>query len=133
MDNSALNQQAPVDQIPPSIKTFLEGILDDANMSNVDPQMREEMIKELFLRLDNFMLTTIVESLPPEKLDEFTKMSDNGGSRDQLENYLKENVPNATEVFARAMIAFRDTYLGNVNASRNTPPEDQSTDGGQKG
>lgn len=109
-------------QIPTEIRTFLEGLLQDAGMTTLDSQMREEMIKELFARLDNFMLTTIVEGLPADKLEEFTKMSEQGKSREELESYLKTHIPDAQEVFARAMLEFRDLYLGNVTAARNAPP-----------
>lgn len=112
------NQQ---NQIPAEVKTFLESILQDAGMTNIDPKMHEEMIKELFTRLDSFMLTTIIEALPADKIGEFTRMSESGKSKEELESYLRETVPNSQEVFARAMLQFRDLYLGNVAVARNTP------------
>jgi Protein of unknown function (DUF5663) len=108
-------------EIPQEIRTFLESLLKDAGMTSLDKEMHESMLKELFLRLDNFMLTTIVEGLPAEKLEEFTKMSEGNTDRVALEAYLKEHIPNATEVFARAMLEFRDLYLGGVETSRNAP------------
>lgn len=107
-----------LDLIPKEIREFIESILQDAQMSNLDKQMYKEMVKELYIRLDNFMLTTIVEALPPEKLEEFAKMAEAGKERDELEDYLKANIENADEVFAKAMLEFRDLYLGNVNAER---------------
>lgn len=118
MDSQNSNQIA---QIPSEIKTFLESILQDANMTSLDEQTHEEMIKQLFIRLDNFMLTTIVEALPAEKISEFTKLSEEGKTREELENYLRKNIPNHSDVFAKAMLQFRDLYLGNVAVARNTP------------
>lgn len=110
-------------QIPQDIRAFLESLLQDAQMTTLDDQAKEEMIKQLFIRLDNFMLTTIVEALPAQNLEEFTKMSETGKTREELEAYLKANIPNAEEVFARAMLAFRDLYLGNVTLGRTAPNE----------
>ena len=110
-------------QIPQDIRAFLESLLQDANMTTLDDQAREEMIKQLFVRLDNFMLTTIMEALPGEKLEEFTKMSEEGKDRTELEAYLKANIPNAEEVFARAMLTFRDMYLGNVAVGKEAPQQ----------
>lgn len=107
--------------IPQEIRVFLESLLNDAGMTNLDKDMHEDMLKELFVRLDSFMLTTIVEGLPAEKLEEFTKMAESGKDRAMLEQYLKANIPNATEVFGRAMLEFRDIYLGNVESARNAP------------
>lgn len=109
-------------EIPAEIRNFLDGLLTDAGMMDLDEAMHEEMIKELYERLDKFMLTTIVESLPGEKLTEFTKMAEGGKGREELEIYLKANIPEADKVFARAMLAFRDLYLGNVAVSRNAKP-----------
>lgn len=110
-------------QIPQDIRAFLESLLQDANILNLDDAAKEEMIKQLFVRLDNFMLTTIVESLPSDKLDEFTKMSESGKSKEELEAYLKANIPNAEEVFSRAMLSFRDLYLGNVALGKGAPTD----------
>lgn len=119
------NQQT---QIPQNIRNFLESMLEDAKMTTINPEAKEEMIKELFARLDNFMLTTIIEALPSDKLEEFTKMSDEGKNREELENYLKANIPNAEEAFARAMLEFRDIYLGTVEAGRNIPSKEPSAE-----
>lgn len=105
-------------EIPAEIRAFLESLLQDAQITTLDGQMHEDMIRELFIRLDNFMMTTIVESLAPEKMVEFTRMSEEGKTRDELEAYLRANIPNATEVFARAMLEFRDLYLGNINTAK---------------
>lgn len=127
MDNqTAQPVQKPL-EIPAEVRTFLESILEDAGMTNLNDQTHEDMVKELFVRLDNFMLTTIVEALPTNKIAEFTKMSETGKSKEELENYLKNNIPNSDEVFSRAMLQFRDLYLGNAAIARNIPTTDQST------
>lgn len=104
--------------IPPEIRSFLEGLLQDAGMTTLDDVMREEMIKELFVRLDSFITSTIIDSLPTDRLDEFTQMSESGKSQEELQSYLSANIPNAGEVFQNAFTQFRTMYLGNVNTAR---------------
>ncbi len=101
--------------IPADVRAFLESILQDANIATVDDSMRESIIQELFQRLDKFMLTTVVEALPPEKMEDFTKLVQAGKDRSELEGYLKAHIANAQEVFVRAMLAFRDLYLGGID------------------
>jgi len=110
-------------QIPEDVRAFLEGILQDAGMVALDEGMRDEMIKELFLRLDDFMLTTIVDNLPSDKLEAFTKMSEEGKTREELEKYLQDNIPDIQTKFGDAMLEFRNLYLGNVAVARNAPPQ----------
>lgn len=107
-------------QIPAEIRAYLEGLLADANMT-IDDSVREEMIKELYARLDNFITTAIVDNLPPEHLDNFIKMSEDKKPQAEIEAFLKEKMPNYQEVFTRAFAQFRDLYLGNVAVSRNAP------------
>lgn len=108
-------------QIPAEVRAYLEGLLDDARMTALDDSMREEMIKELYARLDNFITTAIVDNLPPEHMEDFIKLNETKKSQAEIEAFLKDKMPNAQEVFSNAFIQFRDLYLGNVAATRNAP------------
>lgn len=111
-----MDQQA---QIPQEIRSFLEGLLIDANMTLTD-SMREEMIKELYVRLDNFITGIIIDTLPSPHLDTFLKMNEEKKPQPEIEAFLKEKMPNYQEVFRNAFTQFRDLYLGNIAASRAT-------------
>lgn len=109
--------------IPPEIRGFLEGILADANMTSLDEQMHEEMIEQLFVRLDNFIISRIVEALPADKLDEFIGMQEKGAQKPEVEAYIKQHIPDAQQVFTDAFTEFRQIYLRNVSVARNAPGE----------
>ena len=114
-------------QIPAEVREFLEGILKDASMTYADETMHEELINELFVRLDSYMTSVLVDALPAEKLDEFMKMNEENKSREDIENYIRENVPNAQDLLTKAFMNFRDLYLQGVTVARNAPgPEDGS-------
>lgn len=113
-----LDQQT---QIPPEVKNFLEGLLKDSGMQFTDEGMKEEMIKELYARLDNYLTSVIVDNMPPEHLDEFIKLNEAKKSREEIEGFLKEKMPNSADTFAKAFADFRELYLGNVTAARNAP------------
>lgn len=107
-------------QIPAEIRSYLEGLLIDAKMV-LDDSTREEMIKELYARLDNFITTTVIDNLPPEHLETFIKMNEEKKSQPEIEVFLKEKMPNYQEVFTKAFAEFRDLYLGNIEVARNAP------------
>ena len=109
-------------QVPAEIRTYLEGLIADANMT-LDDSMREEMIKELYARLDKFITTAVVDNLPPEHLDVFIKLNEDKKPQPEIEAFLKEKMPNYQEVFAKAFAEFRDLYLGNIEVARNAPTE----------
>ena len=125
MDNTQ-NQNNTKLEIPPEVRSFLEGLLNDANMTTLDENMREEMINELFARLDSYMTSVIVDKMPPENIEEFIKMNEEKKSRAEIEAFLKEKMPNAQEVLTRAFMDFREMYLSNVSVARNAPPVEES-------
>lgn len=112
--------------MPPEIRSFLEGMLQDANITTADEETKEEIIKELFARFDNYMTSSIVENLKEEDLDEFIKMGDEKKPKEEIEKFITDKIPNASEVFSQAMMTFRESYLGGVveerNASQPTTP-----------
>lgn len=121
MDNQTAQQQAQAIEIPAEIRSFLEGLLQDSGMTSLDEQMREDMIQELYVRLDNFLTAQIVDNLPPEQLEPFIEMNEQQKSRQEIEDFLKTHLPNAQDVFAKAFVEFRNLYLGNAAVAQNAP------------
>ena len=111
--------------IPPEIREFLEALLKDADILNLDETQKEGMIQELFVQLDNFIAATVVKSLPPEKMEEFIRMSEEKSSQKELQTFLQANVPDAQKVFTDAFTQFRNLYL--KNTGDNVPSVENST------
>ncbi len=110
-------------QIPEEIKAYIEGILKDANMTTLTPEMHEEMVNELFARLDSYMTSVIVDNMPEENLEEFIKMNEEKKPREEIEKFLQEKVPNVQDKLTNAFADFREMYLRNVTVARNAPAE----------
>jgi hypothetical protein len=106
--------------IPPEIRSYLEALLTDAQMTTIDDDTKEEMIKELYIRLDDYLTNTIVEHLPEEHMDAFLKMNEEGRPMSEMQQFLMEKMPDASQVFASAFDEFRSLYLSSVAVSRNT-------------
>lgn len=122
-----MDQNDDINQIPQDLRDFLTSVITEAGI-NVDEQAHNQIIKELYVQLDNYILSTIIEELPSDKLEEFTKMAEVGKSREELETYLMNNIPNSQEVFAQTLVDFKNLYLGNVAVARNAPTEESTTD-----
>jgi len=110
-------------QIQPDIRAFLESILDDAGMKTLEQDMREEMVRELFARLDQYITAVITQSLPPQYLDDFIKISDEKKSMAEIQQFLKDKLTNPEEVFTKAFADFRSMYLSNVTLARMAPDD----------
>ena len=138
--NNAAPQAAQVQlEIPPEIRTFLEGILQDANIASVDEVMHQELINELYARFDSFLAAKIIDNLPPENVEEFIQMNEENRPQDEVQKFMMDHIPNVEDVFAQIFIEFRERYLGDVMIARddqalaagNYPPD--TPDNGIKG
>ncbi len=105
-------------EMPKEIKEFLETLLADAGLpTETDEATKEGMVKELYQRLDSFIASSIIDSLAPEKLDEFMKLTEEGKSKEEIEQFLQNNVPNSQEVMQKAFMDFREMYLREETAA----------------
>ena len=114
MDN---NNQA----IPQEVQPYLEGLLADAGITPVDEKMQEGMMKDLYVRLDNFLATAILDNMPPEKVEAFIKLNEGKATKEEIDKFLQTNLPDAKGVFAKAFVEFRDLYLGNTALVNHAP------------
>jgi hypothetical protein len=116
------NTTAPAAQgqleIPSEIRTFLEGILQDANIASVDEVMHQELINELYARFDSFLAAKIIDNLPPESVEKFIVMNEENRAQEEIQKFMMENIPNAEDAFAQIFIEFRERYLGDVLIAR---------------
>lgn len=105
-------QQLP---IPAEIRSYLEGLIQEANVPSFDGRAKEELIQYLFERLDKYLSAKIVENMPAEDTEILIKMNEEGKSQEEISEFMKEHMENPQEVFTRAFIDFRDFYLTGQN------------------
>src|SRR5258708_1252300 len=126
----SLNAQAtqPVDQqsMPPEIHTFLDNILTDANITNLDEETREERLKELYGRRNKLTASKFGANLRPKTTEAFIKMNEEKKSQAEVQQFLTEKIPDAQQVMTQAFMDFREMYLGNVSVARNAPAENNN-------
>jgi hypothetical protein len=117
MNPTTVNNQR-TDDIPAEIRSFIERLLVDAGVSAADAAGHERLVRGLFDKLDGYIIDTVVDNLPPEKLDDFTSFIQKNPSREALNEYLGRTLPNAQDVFVAAFTGFREAYLSAVAATR---------------
>lgn len=124
-------------QIPVEIRAYLEDLIIEAQVPVMDDKAKEELIQYLFERLDRFLAAKIVENMTPEDTETFIKMNEEKRPREEIDQFIKDHMQDAQEVFTRAFVDFRDFYLtAQANAPQGgtqpaTPvdmPKDESSD-----
>lgn len=104
-------------QIPDEASKFLNALLDETGLSLTD-DVREDMVKELYIKLDGLLTARIIDTLPDDKVDAFLDMQEKNSSPDEIQQFVQTNLPNASDLFTAVLTEFRDMYLTNVDIAR---------------
>lgn len=107
-----VTQPAPVAQRPPDLRTYLEGILADAGMTDLTADLREGMIQELARSLNVFMISEILEHMPARYHEAFARLHEENRPQTEINRFIEEHMPNARQVFAEIFEKFRRQYGG---------------------
>lgn len=115
------NQQ---NQIPVDIRAYLENLLEDANI-NITPELKENMLYDLYLRLERKLIADAIENMEPADVEEFTKLIQSQNNREIIDQFIKSKLPNAQEIFIQSLVDFKTDFIvgstqGNT-ATENSP------------
>ena len=94
-----------------SLSGFVEKLLEEKGMTNLDPEVFEQVKKDLVDRVEDRINALVLRELPPEKLEDFEKVLD-GGNDTEIEKFIEGNIEDREQKIAAELLAFRQTYLG---------------------
>lgn len=93
-----------------SIDDFVNRLVNEKGFDEVEDEVRDQIKTDLRDRVEDRINATILQNLPPEKLEEMDKLLENGGPQ-EIQSFCRENIENLDEVIAQALVDFRNTYL----------------------
>lgn len=108
-------------QLTPEVTQFLQNLLREAGIVDVDDDTKQEMVNQLAVRLDTFISQKIIENLPEDKYAAFIKMNEEQKPQAEIEEFLKTSIPDVQQLLAASFAEFRDMYIGNVAVNNNSP------------
>lgn len=97
--------------IPEDIKLFLMDMIQESGMLLLDDLVKESMMQELYVRLDSFLVSKLVENLPQEKLEEFAILEEKNAEPQVIQDFLQTNLANPQEIFLEGFSEFKNMYL----------------------
>jgi hypothetical protein len=121
LPDNQTNPQTEPPQIPTDIYNFLTNLIKEAGLIEFDETTHNEMLKELYARLDHHIASTIIENLPEDAIEEFIVMNEQQKPQQEIEQYLQSKIPDVQQVMTKAFMDFRNLYLGNIAAARSAP------------
>ena len=96
-----------------SIDEFIESLLNDKGVTNIEPEIKEELKADMKERLEDEINRAAVEALSEEKADELVKLIDQPDfTNEKMTEFMKNSGVNLTEIVLDTMLKFRSFYLG---------------------
>ncbi|EKD48294.1 MAG: hypothetical protein ACD_65C00027G0001 [uncultured bacterium] len=95
-------------EIDSNIRKFLTDLIVEKGQ-----QPTEELIGELYPKLEEQLVMSVLKALPPDKQGDFQhEMEEGEMTPEQVQQYVVRYVPNYQQVFMDAFAEFRGGYLG---------------------
>lgn len=96
-----------------NIDDFIESLLNDKGITDIEPDVREELKADMKQRLLDQIDQAAVQALSAEKADELAKLIENPNfTNEEMTKFMQDSGVNLTEVTLETMLKFRSFYLG---------------------
>lgn len=96
-----------------NIDEFIESLLNDKGITNVEPDVREELKADMKAKLMDQINRAAIQSLSEEKAEELAKkIEDPNFTNEDMTKFMQDSGVNLTEVALETMLKFRGFYLG---------------------
>jgi hypothetical protein len=92
----------------PEIKKYLQELLHDAGQTGLGEEIENQMIEDLYSRLEDRLIITAMGHLSDAQQDELEGM---GKDAAKTEAYLRKNIPDYDKVFSQVLVDFRNLYI----------------------
>lgn len=96
-----------------SVDEFIEGLLIDKGITNIEPEIKEDLVADMKTRLLDQINKAAIMQLSEEKADELAKLVDDPAfTNEKMTEFMTNSGVNLTEVTLDTMLKFRNFYLG---------------------
>ncbi len=96
-----------------SVDDFIESLLKDKGITDLDPEIKEELVADMKQRLMDQINTAAIMQLSEEKVDELNILLESPDfTAEKMTEFMQNSGVNLTEVTLDTMLKFRSFYLG---------------------
>ena len=97
-----------------AMQDFVNKLVDEKNYEDLDPEVREQIVKDVNERLENTINAKVVAALSDEQITEFEALLDKNASSEEVLAFIGKSIPNGEEFLTQVLVDFKKSYLGLV-------------------
>ena len=92
-------------------------LMDELGISNFPEDKQEELIIKMTEVILKRMFVEIMDKLNPEEQDAYGKMLDNGAMPEEVENFVKDKIPDYDKIMDKVIADFKQDLSRNSEAT----------------
>lgn len=99
------------EQNPAELDQFVDKLLEEAKLPDLAPEVIAQMKSDLLSRVEDRINAALISHMDAEQMKQFDQLLE-ANSDSEVQQFLKDAIPDLETVIATALISFRSTYLG---------------------
>ena len=108
---------------PESLPEFIDKLIEEKGFPDITQEVRDELKKDLLVRVDDFITARIIAALSDEDVKKFEEMLQQGKDQGEIQTFVSQQIPDFTNFLARTLLEFKGVYLGTIQAPINIEEE----------
>lgn len=97
--------------LDPATYAFLDSCLYDKGIKDIDEDLKAQMIQDLAVRLQDWLIQAIMKYLDTKQVKEVEKLLEQKASQEILMSFLASKIPNLNKIFDAEMAEFKKAYI----------------------
>lgn len=77
----------------------------------LEPEVREELKKDLSMQLDEFIMARVIAALSDEDVVAFENILKEGKPQEELQKFAVDHIPDFTDFLTNTLLEFQKVYL----------------------
>lgn len=99
------------DQDSIELDRYVDKLLEEANLPDLAPEIIAQMKADLLSRVEDRINAALISNMTPDQMKQFDALLETNNDS-EVQQFLKDTIPDLETVIATALISFRSTYLG---------------------
>lgn len=105
------NQTATLEDQDKIILSYLRDLLKKKGVEETPEDILSDMIADLWIRFDRFIFLSVMQNLAPSDYEKFDEFLEKEPAKEEMMDFLKNNVDDLDGTIKQAMEDFEKVYL----------------------
>lgn len=99
-----------------ALMQFVDKLIEEKGFLDLTPEVREELKKDLLLRIDSFIAARVIAALSDTDVLTFEQMLKDKKPQEEVQKFVESHVPDYMNFLTNVLLEFRGVYLGGIKA-----------------